>query len=166
MKAGGRQGQRGGVGSGRLSVVTCWDTPSYSRLLNVYRLRHIVQRYRQSLWALAAAVICAQLVPLHLHFHHAGSAPDAGVAHVLDLHIAGNASDQEHHGDAHVIDISAETVVKQWNSVTPAPVLLACLLLLFVAPIALGVLRRPPGADPLPRSLFTVSPPLRAPPGS
>ena len=166
MKARGRQGQRGRVRTGRLSVVTSWHEQSCSRLFSVYRLRHIVQRYRQGLWALAAAVICAQLVPLHLHFHHAAGTPDAGVLHVLDLHVAGNATDNVHHGDAHVIDMSAETVVKQWNSVSAAPVLIACLLLLFVAPIALGVLRRPPRRNPLPRSLFAVPPPLRAPPRS
>jgi hypothetical protein len=125
-----------------------------------------VQRYRQGLWALAAALICAQLVPLHLHFHHAGRTPDAAVLHVLDLHVAGNASDQAHHGNAHVIDMSVKTVVKQWHTVSPAPVLIACLLLLFVTPVALGVLRHPPRGMPHPRALFAVSPPLRAPPPS
>jgi hypothetical protein len=125
-----------------------------------------VQRYRHGLWALAAAVTLTQLVPLHLHFHHAAGTSTAGVVHVVDLHVAGNASDNDHHGDAHVIDMTSETVVKQWNSVSPGPLLIACLLLLFIAPIALGVLRRPPADNPLPRPLFAVSPPLRAPPRS
>jgi hypothetical protein len=62
--------------------------------------------------------------------------------------------------------MSAKTVVKQWNVVPAAPVLSACLLLLFVAPMAVGMLRRPPACNPLPRSLFAVPPPLRAPPRS
>ena len=132
----------------------------------MFALRQILRRHRQGLWALVAAVLWAQLVPMHLHFHHAGSTPDAAVVHVLDLHVAGNASDQEHHGDAHVTDMSGKTVVKQWQAVSPPPLVIAWLAVLFVAATTRALWRPPRAADLRPRTRFAVAPPLRAPPRS
>ena len=80
------------------------------------------------------------------------------------MHVATDASDDNHHGDAHVIDLSKPLLSKWWDT-GPGIVLLAAWFILGLAPPFARVLFRdclPRGG--LKRRYFEAAPPLRAPP--
>ena len=128
------------------------------------QLRHQIYKYKQVLWILAAAVCLVQLLPLHLHLHHSDTFGVAGTSHATDMHLADTAADEQHHDDAHVIDLSAETIAKSWDDISLVPLLLICLLSIFLIPFIQRRSQLPESTDRPPQYLFLIFSPLRAPP--
>jgi hypothetical protein len=127
------------------------------------RLRQIVLRYRYGLWVLTAAVVVLLAAPLHLHLHHVDH-HGAAATHTSDLHLDDGIGDHDHHRDSHIVDLSADTVVKKSDVDTILSGFVACLLVLLLLPF-LRRLPLCPSASRRPgvRS-FLIAPPLRAPP--
>ena len=128
------------------------------------RLRRHISKRKRELWILAAVVCLAQMLPLHMHLHHSDNLYTAGATHAVDMHIADTAADHQHHDDAHVIDLSAETIVKSFVSDSLVSLLFIYLLTAFFLPSVLQRLPFPESTDRPPRYLFLIFSPLRAPP--
>jgi len=128
------------------------------------RLRMITFRCRRGVWVLAAIVLFMQAIPLHLHLHHSDDSSAASASHVTDLHTAGDATDQEHHKDAHVIDLNPQGFFKQLDGASLVPLLFICLWAFLLLPVVQRLRLRQDSCLFLPNSYFAVVPPLRAPP--
>ena len=134
------------------------------RLRSMYRLMRLIRKYKRGLWIFAAAVCLMQMVPLHMHMHHSEDPDTAGISHEVDMSIADTVADQQHHDDAHVIDLSLETIVKSLDGDPHIPLLFVCLLTVFLFPSAQRWSWRADSAASPPRPLFLIFSPLRAPP--
>lgn len=130
----------------------------------MHRMMRHIQRHRRSLWILAVAVCLMQILPLHLHLHHTGPADPGHIAHAADVHIASSPDDREHHDDAHVIDLDANSILKSLDSDTFVPLLFLCLLTLVFIPVVLHRKYFPVPAGAPPRQIYLQFAPLRAPP--
>ena len=128
------------------------------------RMRCTIRQHKRWLWGIAAAVCLMQLIPLHLHFHHSEKPDTAGTLHVVDIHTAGSATDQQHHDDAHVIDLSAKTILKSLDGDLFVLLLSICLLTVFLVPSTRRCPSFPEAVDGPPPQLFLIFSPLRAPP--
>jgi hypothetical protein len=109
-------------------------------------------------------VCLMQMLPLHLHLHHGEDSGAPGAAHALDVHIADTVTDQKHLADAHIIDLSTETIIKSPDSTALIPLLLFSLLSVFFLATIQRRLPHPESADRPPQLLFRIFSPLRAPP--
>ena len=128
------------------------------------QLRRHTHKYKRTLWVLATAVLLMQMLPLHLHLHHSEEFNTPGISHAADMHLADTAADELHHGDAHVIDLSAETIVKSLDDILLVPLLFACLLSIFFKSFVRHLLPLPKTTDRPPLYFFLIFSPLRAPP--
>ncbi len=128
------------------------------------QLRRHISKHKRELWILAVVVCLAQMLPLHMHLHHSDNLYAAGTAHAVDMHIADTAADHQHHDGAHVIDLSAETMVKSFDGDSLVSLLFIYLLTAFLLPFVLRRLPLPESTDIPPQYLFLIFSPLRAPP--
>ena len=129
----------------------------------MHRVRRTIRKYRSVAYALAAFYLFAQAHPGHLHLHHEHG-HDAGGGHHVDMHVSTNTSDDDHHGDAHVIDLSTPLLSKWWDA-GPGIVLLAPWLVLSLAtPFARVLIPDSLPRGGLKRRYFQAAPPSRAPP--
>lgn len=123
-----------------------------------------IYRYKRFLWVLATAVCLMQALPLHLHLHHASPVDQGTGMHEMDVYIANSSADEGHHGDAHVIELDANSILKSLDSDVFVPMLFLFLLALVFIPVLQHreYCHAPAGASP--RQRYLEFAPLRAPP--
>ncbi len=122
---------------------------------------------------LIASLLALLLIPAHFHVHHDeeghGNAglhsqqASHGHKHKIDVHIAGDDSQQAHHDEVTVIDASSDTLP---GKVSKGSLLLAFLVILLLLPqITLTrITGRHRPVFSCPRRLSFFTPLLRAPP--
>lgn len=130
----------------------------------MYRLKRHISRHTRFLWVLAAAVCLMQILPLHLHLHHTNPLDHDTGTYVTDLHLATSPDDQEHHHEAHVIDMDANGILKMLDADTFVPLLLLFLLTFVFVPPANHWWLCPTLMGVPPRQRYLEFAPLRAPP--
>lgn len=126
-------------------------------------VRRVVRKNRSAAYALAAFCLFAQAHPGHLHLHHEHG-HDAGGAHHVDVHVSADTSDDNHHGDAHVIDLSKPLLSKWWDTGLGIALLVSWFILSLAAPVARVLYHDCLPRGGLKRRYYEAAPPLRAPP--
>ena len=127
-------------------------------------MRKLANNYKSINWILIAAILVATFLPAHYHLHHLSNTDATTHAHVIDLHLVTDTTEQSHHdGDTTSFKAVPDEGVKSSSLFTPF-ILLA--LLLIVVPI--NVIRinvRPEFLNNhLKRTYPHFTPLLRAPP--
>ena len=113
-----------------------------------------------------AAVCLLQLMPLHMHLHHVEDPDATGLFHVVDIQAANSADDEQHHDDAHVIDLNADAIVKLINLDLLVPLLFVFLLTGYFTSSVQWWSQCLDSDNRTTRQLFLICSPLRAPPRS
>ena len=113
---------------------------------------------------LICTVLLLSLAPHHYHLHH-GTGPDSVAhAHTIDLHLLSDNSDEAHHEDAIVLEITPDGLLKPLGDNPSNLLFILCLLTLL--PILASGLRQPFRETRLRlrQVLYHLIPPQRAPP--
>ena len=125
--------------------------------------REKFSRTKPIIWLLIMAVVVLSLLPAHMHLHHVDGAPSATHEHAIDIHLAGEKIDPDHHDDAMVLSATPDVLVKNLND---NPLLAAIWFgfVLFLVVILFQQRLRPLVSISLQHFYPHFSPPLRAPP--
>lgn len=115
-------------------------------------------------WLLIAAIVALTVQPMHLHLQHVSSDISVIHDHVMDLHLGNDSIDPSGHDDSAVFSVTPDVMLKKVDDNFLFAVLFVCLITL-VSRVAVHCKKRPRStSDRAGRSLFSISPPLRAPP--
>lgn len=121
-------------------------------------------QYKLISWLLMATVLMLILSPLHFHMHHAQVTLTQSHVHEVDRHLLVESAGQKHHDEAHVLEVTPDGIMKQFDNM-PLPVLLfAILLALLPFAIVVRYQRIFNVTFNLYQSCRCLTPPLRAPP--
>lgn len=116
---------------------------------------------------LVVVVLFSALMPMHYHLHHdrgSAGADRGGDHHLVDLHPVLDATDVDHHQDAHTIDALSDATIKALSPLAALVVLFLSLVLLLPVPARMTCVRFARESFRLPRLCWHNTPPLRAPP--
>ncbi len=127
-------------------------------------LRKLFLRYRSISWLLMGAILVLTLLPAHYHLHHESAPASASHEHVIDFHVAADATGSGHHDDAVIFQATPDSVVKPFQN-NPLPFLLFVFLLALLPIVVPQIGQRFfVSIIPLRQSVWHFTPPLRAPP--
>lgn len=121
------------------------------------------RRFRAINWFIASALLFVALAPFHFHFHLQQAHSDLSSA-AVDLHMAADLAQEEHHDTAVVMKTVPDALSQIADDYSLPPAILSVFLLILpiVVCVYTGIFRET-RSQPISRSYF-INPPLRAPP--
>ena len=69
--------------------------------------------------------------PAHFHLHHTDDEGAASHQHIIDLHVITDVTEQDHHGESHIVKASADGLIKQLTGLMLSVGLILSFLVLF-----------------------------------